>query len=129
MMFASGWVAAYLVIALAVGAGVLWPRASRLCDVAFAVSLLSVVFHIVRASLTRHLLPTRLLVGANVVVLAAASLVRDELITHATAALIAAVDDGPVTRAQLAKVDDVEQLVVGVEDDVVVIVVVETGVV
>ena len=55
------------------------------------MSLLSVVFHIVRASLTRHLLPTRLLVGANVVVLAAASLVRDELSTQATAALIAAV--------------------------------------
>ena len=78
-LWSAAWIIVYLMCTLAVGVSVLWPEAAWLCKVAFLTSLGSVVFHIVRASLTRFLPPVRLIVGLNVVVLAAALLVRDRL--------------------------------------------------
>ena len=56
----AAWILAYLLGAFAVGVGVLFPAASWLCAAVFAASLASVTFHLVRASLTRRVLPVRL---------------------------------------------------------------------
>ena len=45
----AAWVIIYLLLSLAVGAGVMWPTVSWFCSVAFLCALCSVVFHIVRA--------------------------------------------------------------------------------
>ena len=87
----AAWILAYLLGAFAVGVGVLFPAASWLCAAVFAASLASVTFHLVRASLTRRVLPVRLTAGANVVVLAAASLAKESLTTQASAAIVASV--------------------------------------
>ena len=85
------WLFAYIVGAVAVLAGVLYPAADWLCATIFLASLASVVLHLVRASLTREFLPVRLIVGINVVVLAAASLVRERLTAQTSAAIVASV--------------------------------------
>ena len=77
--------------AVAVSFGWVFDEVSWLCEVAFATSLLLVLLQVVHASLTREVYPVRLLFGINAVVYAAASLVRDELTTQASAAVVAAV--------------------------------------
>jgi hypothetical protein len=85
------WLWLYGACAVFTAAGVAQPGASWLCAVSFAAAFVSIVLHVVRASLTRHVLPIRLTVGLNVVVLGAASLGRDRLTTQALAAIVAAV--------------------------------------
>lgn len=87
----SAWVTAYIVAAFSVFAGVLVRSLSWLCVAAFIATLISVVLHVVRASLTRKVLPVRIVVGVNVVVLAAAAICRDKVTVQASAAIVASV--------------------------------------
>ena len=86
-VISSLWVLTYAATAGAVAIGVLTPL-PWVCLAAFLASLASMVFHVVRASLTRKILPVRLVIGLNVVVLAATALVRDRLSQQASAAVV-----------------------------------------
>ena len=77
------YAAGALLLALGYGYDNLW-----VCGIAFAATSVTLVIHIVRASLTRRLYPLRLLIGLNVVVLAAAALGRDQLSTLDISAIV-----------------------------------------
>ena len=86
---AASWILIYAAAAIAVLVSVMWPgEAAWLGTVVFVACLASVVFQVVRASLTRRLSTVRLLCGINVVVLAALTLVRDEVSTRASAFIV-----------------------------------------
>ena len=87
------WVLFYLMCAFIVFANVvIWPDfADWLVAATFVASLASVIFHVIRASLTRSVMSVRLIVGCNVAVMAAAALAKDRLSAQASAAIVASV--------------------------------------
>ena len=87
----AAWLIIYGLCVVGVFAGWWWPAMSWMRGLIFVISLGSVVFHIVRASLTRFLPPVRLIFGLNVVVLAAASLASHQISKQASAAVVASV--------------------------------------
>ena len=88
----SFWTCFYIVALCAVVVGaVIVPQLSWLCNIAFVTSLASLVFHVVRASLTRNVMPLRLILGLNVVVIAASALVRHKLSTLTASSIVVAV--------------------------------------
>jgi hypothetical protein len=86
----QAWVTAYVFTAGIVLAGVVLDM-RWLCNACFLGTLATVVMHVVRATLRRQLPPVRVILGCNVVVLAATSIVRDHLTQQEAAAIVAAV--------------------------------------
>jgi hypothetical protein len=85
----QAWVTAYVFTAGIVLAGVVLDM-RWLCNACFLGTLATVVMHVVRATLRRQLPPVRVILGCNVVVLAATSIVRDHLTQQEAAAIVAA---------------------------------------
>ncbi|KAL1523489.1 hypothetical protein AB1Y20_018427 [Prymnesium parvum] len=81
------WSLVYLANGLILGVGFA-NHSTAACGAAFVATAIALVIHLVRASLTRQLHPLRLIVGFNVVVLAAASLSRERLSTQALSSIV-----------------------------------------